>query len=156
MAVTVTMQHTSRHLSWIDYYIKVSEDLKGPVEVVGRGYGAFDRLSEGYVHDQTKLIKRIDENPMFNFMLVPTFEKGGLNIAHCLSAFEDVTDDSVSIIGVNGTRFNSPWDVIELESYWDLANPFGLSTDEPNTARRQTSYHGQRSLASFPMFHLLH
>ena len=34
--------------------------------------------------------KRIDENPTFNFMLVPAVEKGGLNIAHCLSAFEDV------------------------------------------------------------------
>ena len=51
---------------------------------------------------------------------------------------------------------NMSEDMIGLDSYWDLAKPFNLTNEDPPTARRQSSHHGQASLASFPIFHLLH
>ena len=51
---------------------------------------------------------------------------------------------------------NMSEDMIGLDSYWDLARPFGLSNEDPPTAQRSTPFHGSRSLAAFPVFHLLH
>ena len=49
-----------------------------------------------------------------------------------------------------------PEDMTELDSCWDLAKPFGLTNEDPPTAQRNPSFHGRSSLASFPVFHLLH
>ena len=51
---------------------------------------------------------------------------------------------------------NMSEDMIGLDSYWDLARPFGLTNEDPPTAQRSNTFHGSRSLAAFPGFHLQH
>ena len=113
--VTTTTQPNKRHVSWLDYYIKASEELSGPAAVCDGGYGTYDRLAEGYLDDPSKFVKRVEENPLFNFVLLPTVNKGYLNVVHCISAFEDFSNDEVVIIGIHGTRFSSPWKVLEVD-----------------------------------------
>ena len=118
MVLTATRTMTTsnrRHLSWIDYYIKASEELHGPSATCEGGHSTFDRLPDEYIKDEAKFIRLVEENPGFNFLLLPTSVKGLLNVVHCNSAFSNSIDDTVSLIGVNGTRFNSPWKVIDTD-----------------------------------------
>ena len=58
----------------------------------------------------------VGDNPSFNFMLLPSNENGHLQVLHCVSIFEDQSEETLSLIGVFGTRFNSPWKVIDRDS----------------------------------------
>ena len=112
MVLSTTMTTLSRHASWVDYYVKASEELQGPSEIVSEGYDAFNDLVENYLNDISKFNNSIETHPNFNFLLLPSSSKGTLNVVHCVSLFDDFTDESSHLVGVHGTRFNSPWKVI--------------------------------------------
>ena len=103
-----------KHLSWVDYYIKAAEELQGPIAVFENGYSVYDSLVESYINDSTKFIDKIERNPNFSFLLLPTATRGVLNVTHCNTLFEDASE--TIIIGVNGTRFTSPWKVISSDN----------------------------------------
>ena len=112
MALTTTMRTVRRHLSWLDYYIKASEEPQGPSSICREGNSVFNKLVESYLQDDAKFNDKIDQNPNFNFLLLPSSTRGTLNVFHCNFLFEDTTEEETLLIGVNGTRFNSPWKVI--------------------------------------------
>ena len=112
MVLLTTMATLNRHVSWIDYYIKALEELQGPSETVSEGYDAFNELVEKYLNDISKFNSSVETHPNFNFLLLPSSSKGMLNVVHCASLFDNFTDDSSHLAGVHGTRFNSPWKVI--------------------------------------------
>ena len=77
MVLTTARLSTSvRHVSWVDYCIKASEDLRGPSIVSGNGHGAFDHLTESCLNDVSKFKAHVDDNPCFNFMLLNDAARG--------------------------------------------------------------------------------
>ena len=111
---TTTMRTVRRHLSWLDHCGKASEELQGPSSVCREGNGAFNALVENCLQDNTKFFNKIDQNPNFDFLLLPSSIKGTPNVFHCDFLFEDATEEEAILIGVNGMRFNSPWKVISM------------------------------------------
>ena len=86
-----------RHVSWADCYLKASEELRGPAALCGRGYDAFDRLVESCIDDDTKFVAKANDHPNFNFVLLPTQNKGVLNVAHCMSTWHSKLQTTVSL-----------------------------------------------------------
>ena len=104
---------TFKHLSWLDHYrCKASEEPQGPSEIAEEGHGVCNRTVESYLNYDPKFNECIEENPNFNFLLLPSSVRGLLNVIHCVSMFDDHSNDSATLVGVNRTRFNSPWKVI--------------------------------------------
>ena len=63
--------------------------------------------------DDNKFKMTIEDNPSFNFILLPSTEKGTLQGLHFMSVHgDDAAEESSMFIGVLGTRFDLLWKVI--------------------------------------------
>ena len=59
------------------------------------------------------MIKRkVCDLPVIHEVIYKHFTKLDLNVFHCNFMFDDTSEEEAILIGVNGTRFNSPWKVI--------------------------------------------
>ena len=117
---TTTMRTVRRHLSWLDHCGKASEELQGPSSVCREGNGAFNALVENCLQDNTKFFNKIDQNPNFDFLLLPSSIKGTLNVFHCDFLFEDA--------GRGGNLNRCQWNAVQLslEGHFDETFDFSI------------------------------
>ena len=94
---TMRTSNAREHLSWLDYYVKAAEELQGPIAAFENGCSVCDSLVESYIDDTTKFIDKIERNPNFSFLLLPSASKGVLNVTHCNALFEDASETRIMV-----------------------------------------------------------
>ena len=100
-------QHQQRNQTWLDYYRTVGEGLEEEEAAVSP-----NAISIEYLNSEEKLLNAVLEHPRYNVLLVPSTKRGSLHVLHHCSVYEDETSGKQLVIGVNGTRFASPWRVL--------------------------------------------